>query len=419
MPRTSSLAPSRAPRTATSPLRRTRGDIIAAFVLAAISAVAVASAIASAPIRSAHLAAGPGVDEPAASATAAAPAALAESFRLPDTSPSLAPVIAGGRIITYAGKTLTATTPEGDTAWTYTRDVELCSLGQAWGKVIAVYRNNAGCGDVVAINASTGAYAGTRSAVAPDDVAALASNDRVGYSSPSRVEVWRSDLVRTVEYGAVEAPQEAGMQPNQCAITSALTRTDLLAVTETCDDGAHLRLQSTTPDDSRKPEIEASVDLSPSAYLVAVGQEAAAVYDPDSGMVLSFGEDGASLATSPVPDLGPRPAATVALNVADLPHHMTYEANGHLILFNPTTLGVESVMDGVRGTGFSAEGQLVVPVDGGLSVADEVNVGAAATRLIPVDRGGYKGPVSARGLGAVVVEKRGEDVVVLAPLSAQ
>ena len=146
------------------------------------------------------------------------------------------------RIITYNDGTITATTPAGDTAWTYTRPNELCLLGHAWDKVVAAYRDNAGCGDVVTINALTGEYAGTRSAIAPEVITRVQSNDRVGYVSSHRVELWRSDMVKTVEYGYNEAPQEPDMQPESCTINSALTRTDIMATTEYCDDGPKLSL---------------------------------------------------------------------------------------------------------------------------------------------------------------------------------
>ena len=149
------------------PLRRTRNDLIATAVITAIAIILLAIAFFTAPIRSSHL-------EPAAEEyenagrLAVVPSKVEEAFRLPDTSPGVQPVIAAGMIITYNDGTITATTPAGDTAWTYKRPNELCLLGHAWDKVVAAYRDNAGCGDVVTINALTGEYAGTRSAIAPE-----------------------------------------------------------------------------------------------------------------------------------------------------------------------------------------------------------------------------------------------------------
>lgn len=318
-------------------------------------------------------------------------------------------------VITYNDNTLSATTPEGETVWTYERPNELCLVDHAWGKVVATYRDNAGCGDVVAIDAKTGKYAGTRSAIAPDKVVRLASNDRVGYASSERAEVWRSDLVRTVEYGHVEAKQEPDMQPNECTITSALTRTELVAVTEICDDGAFLRLQEATPEDSRKPEVLADAEISPDAYLVSISQDAAAVYDPTTSEVRGYNTEGTNISSSSVPqmdspELGPD-SIVKNLPVADLPHHMTYWENNSLLLMEPAALAVTGVFQGALGTGFSAGEKLLYASDNGIAVVDwDKN---AVDKIIPVDRGGYSGPVHISSAGATVVEKRGDEVVVM------
>ncbi|MEX3505052.1 hypothetical protein [Corynebacterium sp. LK2510] len=396
------------------PLRRTRGDLIATGVIAVVSAALVGTAVLTAPVRSAHLEpATAEVDNPGK--LAAAPTQLRESFRLRDESPRLRPLIAEGMIVTYADGTLTATTPAGESAWTYTREDDLCALDQAWGNVVATYRGPAGCGDVVSIDALTGQYADTRSAPAPDTVTGISSNDRVGYASPTRTELWRSDLVRTVEYGAVEAPQEDDMQPHQCQQTSALTRTELLAVTEVCEDGTFLRLQDTTPEDSRKPEIEADIAIPEGAYLVAIGQDAAAVYDPATSEVSTYSTEGLRTTTSTVPALrGDRRIDDTfhVLPTADLPHHMSYFDGALLVLFAPETLSVTDVFDNAAGTGVGAGETLLFATAEGIAVAQWD--ASTIEQVIPVDRGGYTGAVFVDSAGAGVVEKRGSDVVYLA-----
>lgn len=397
-----------------APLRRTRGDLIATAVITAVSALLVGTAYFTAPIRADHLE--PAVQElDNAGKLAVAPSTLTEAFRLPDHSPGVQPVVASGLIITYNEGTLTATTPEGDTAWTYHRELPLCSLSQAWGKVVADYRGNAGCGDVVALDALGGTYAGTRSAIGPEEVAGVSSNDRVGYVGANRTELWRSDMVRTVEYGEVEAPQEPDMQPNQCQTTSALTRTELLALTETCADGAYLRFQDTTPEDSRKPELSASVEISEGAYLVAVSQDAAAVFDPTASRITAYNKDGNEISSSSVPAL-PGPitldSGVRVLPVADLPHHMTYHEGDYLVLMEPAKLTATGVFKGALGTGFAAGDRLLYASEGGVAVINwDTNT---VEKIIPVDRGGFSGPVYIDSAGATVVEKRGDEVVVLA-----
>lgn len=397
-----------------SPLRRTRGDLIATGVIAGVSALLLGTAFFTAPARDAHLVAAEEEQEDYGQ-LAVVPKSFSEKFSLPDTSGRDQPLVSNGMVITYNDNTLSATTPEGETVWTYERPNELCLVDQAWGKVVATYRDNAGCGDVVAIDAKTGKYAGTRSAIAPDKVVRLASNDRVGYASSERAEVWRSDLVRTVEYGHVEAKQEPDMQPNECTITSALTRTELVAVTEICDDGAFLRLQEATPEDSRKPEVLANVEISPDAYLVSISQDAAAVYDPTTSEVRGYNTEGTNISSSSVPqmdspELGPD-GIVKNLPVADLPHHMTYWENNSLLLMDPAALAVTGVFQGALGTGFSAGEKLLYASDNGIAVVDwDKN---AVDKIIPVDRGGYSGPVHISSAGATIVEKRGDGVVVM------
>lgn len=397
-----------------TPLRRTRGDLIATGVIAGVSALLLGTAFFTAPARDAHLVSAE-EEQQDYGQLAVVPKSFNEGFTLTDTSGRDQPLVANGLIVTYNDHTLTATTPEGETVWTYERPNELCLVDQAWGKVVATYRDNAGCGDVVAIDAKTGTYAGTRSAIAPERVVRLASNDRVGYASSERAEVWRSDLVRTVEYGYVEAKQEPDMQPHECTITSALTRTELVAVTEVCDDGAFLRLQEATPEDSRKPEVLADVEISPDAYLVAISQDAAAVYDPTASEVRGYNKEGTSISSSSVPqmdspEIGPD-GIIKNLPVADLPHHMTYWENNSLLLMEPAALAVTGVFQGALGTGFSAGEKLLYASDSGIAVVDwDKN---AVDTIIPVDRGGYTGPVHITSAGATVVEKRGDQVVVL------
>lgn len=397
-----------------TPLRRTRGDLIATGVIAGVSALLLGTAFFTAPARDAHLVSAE-EEQQDYGQLAVVPKSFSEGFTLTDTSGRDQPLVANGLVVTYNDHTLTATTPEGETVWTYERPNELCLVDQAWGKVVATYRDNAGCGDVVAIDAKTGTYAGTRSAIAPERVVRLASNDRVGYASSERAEVWRSDLVRTVEYGYVEAKQEPDMQPHECTITSALTRTELVAVTEVCDDGAFLRLQEATPEDSRKPEVLADVEISPDAYLVAISQDAAAVYDPTASEVRGYNKEGTSISSSSVPqmdspEIGPD-GIIRNLPVADLPHHMTYWENNSLLLMEPAALAVTGVFQGALGTGFSAGEKLLYASDSGIAVVDwDKN---AVDTIIPVDRGGYTGPVHITSAGATVVEKRGDQVVVL------
>ncbi len=405
-------------------LRNTRRDRIAATAIGAACVVAVAGAVFTADIRGASLEQHALPQEGEVQILAEAPAALAPVFTV-DNAPLdgvYKPLVAHGLAISNDGHSVIAHQPDGTVAWEYSRaDDELCSLGVAWDKVVASYRTGVGCGDVVAIDAATGQYAGTRSAINSDHVAAISSNDRVGTASPERVELWRSDMVRTVEYGEVEAKQEPDLQPHEdCTITSALTRTDLLAVTEVCPDDpgkAWLRLQSATPEDSRAPEISADVALdSPEARLVAVGQEAAAVYVPgEQPRLVSYDSSGQQLeaADAAPANQQPGPAGYFAPATADLPHHMTWFDGNRLYLLTPTALRVDYVFDDAIGTGVAVGDRLLYPTAEGIAVANWYT--GQVERSIPLDRGGYTGPVHLSMAGTTIVEARGTQLVGLSP----
>lgn len=405
------------------PLRRTRADLIVAGLLTILAALALGGAFFSAPIRGvAHspAAAPPPVAEPPTEV----PGSLTPVFDLFDTPvPGRhTPLVTDGVLIVADGHSLSGRAPTGEELWSYSRPEEICSLGAAWKKVVVAYRTGVGCGDVVALHAATGEYAGTRSAPASAAPAALSSNDRVGTVGPDRVELWRSDLVRTVEYGAVEAKQEPNFQPHEeCTITSALTRTTLLAVTEVCPEdpsATWLRFQAATPEDSRAPEISGEQRLdTPAARLVAIGEDAAAVYLPgDAPLLLSVAVDGTEhgrQSVTPAPAMSgeqfPSQPAT-----ADLPHHMSWFDGERLYLLTPETLLAHHVLEDAIGTGVAVAERLLYPTAAGVTVLrwDTGEVDG----VIPVDRAGYEGPVFLELVGQTLLERRGEQVIGLRDL---
>ena len=401
-------------------LRSTPADWKATGIIAVVCAIAVGGAAITANINQAHLsqAAVPGDKD--APALADVPETLHESFSLPNepVPGQYRAVSAHGLTITHADHTLTATNPDGSEAWTYERtDADLCSLATAWGKIVASYKTGVGCGDTVAIEAATGEYDSTRSAVNSEKVVPVSSNDRVGTVSTARIDLWRSDLVRTVEYGDVEAKQEPDKQPHEdCTISSALTRTENLALTESCPDKpgtTWLRFQDTTPDDSREPNIAADVDIATDgARLIAVGQKAAAIYRPGPNPTIESynnkGEKLDSTSAEPSPDIdaGTSPFAPAT---ADLPHHMTWFDGSRLYLFKPSDLAVDHVVEDAIGTPIAVDEHMLVPTQEGIAVMDWST--GKALRTIPVDRGSYHGPVYLTLAGDTIVETRGDQVV--------
>ncbi|MBK4140634.1 hypothetical protein GWO53_09330 [Corynebacterium macginleyi] len=406
--------------TKTPILRATAADWKATGIIGALCAIAVGGTIATANIHQADLrqVAVPGDTD--AAVLADVPSSLTTAYSLPN---QLVPgqyraISAHGLSISHDGDALIATNGDGSTAWTYTRrDADLCSLSTAWGKVVATYHTGLGCGDTVAIDAATGEYDSTRSAVNSEKVVPVQSNDRVGTVSTGRIDLWRSDLVRTVEYGDVEAKQEAQKQPHEeCTISSALTRTENLALTESCPDESHttwLRFQATTPEDSREPEMDADVSLEgDGARLIAVGQDAAAVYVPGpKPHIESYNNQGEKLSSTPVKPSTALDSRTSPFSpaVADLPHHMTWFDGQRLYLLTPSDLRVDHVVDGAIGTPISVAGNMLMPTAQGIAVVNWST--GEVLREIDVDRSDYRGPVHLTLAGETIVETRGDTIV--------
>lgn len=410
-----------------APLQRSKKDIIATVTLSAVAMLGIGTVWATAPVRHAELT--PAQQAYASPGTlAAAPQALRPVWTQSAAQvPGVArPVVVDGLVVTASGGDVHAIDPAtGKTVWSYSRDLDVCSLAASFGSVVATYRNPAGCGDVTQIDAKTGTYKATRSAPNSKDVRPISSNDRVGTVSTERAELWRSDLVRTVEYGDKTEKQEPNTQPHEdCTISSALTRKELFAVTESCPgqpNNTMLRLQSASPEDSRKPKIKADVAIpGTDAALIAIGQAAAAVYVPSTPpRLIAYDDQGKEKARL---DVKESPLATqfashsegevFAPETSDLPHHMTWFDGQRLYLLNPATLAAEIIFEGALGTGVAIGQRVVFPVEGGLAVGDWAT--GTIERTIPVDRQGYRGPVSLAVAGTTLVEKRGDTLVGLA-----
>ncbi|QDZ42144.1 hypothetical protein [Corynebacterium sp. sy039] len=392
-------------------------------VISIVSIAALICAWLSAPIRQAHLTVLSHYEESATAPT------IPTSFSgdrgsFPADSFNHKPIVTNGLVIsahnTGSHSVVSAINPENNKqVWSYERDAALCALSTLDEKVVLVFATGVGCGDVVGIDATTGDYAGTRSAIASEHSALLRSNSYVGVVSSTRLELWRpSDFVRTVEYGKIPAKQEPNQQPHEnCTIASALTRTELLASVDICDGQAWLRFQKTTPEDSREPKIEHEVKLdNPQAQLVSIGQEGAAVYVPGpQPSIISYQKDGQVTARTKIstpPELVVDPDSHVFNpKTADLPHHMSWFDGHSLYLFDPSTQKLLHIFSNVIGTGAAVEGSLLLPIRSGIAVANPDTY--AIERIIPVDRGTYDGDVSLALAGEYVVEKRGDTVAIL------
>ena len=404
------------------PLRRTRGDLIATGVIAGVAVLGVAGVLLTAPANQvAHHVAQEELSPPPVAIPVPQRVSPAWSATATPLRGVTRPLVTQGLVIVNDDHGVRAVDTKGQEVWSYSRDRELCSTAVAWDKVIVTYRDGLGCGDVVALRGTDGAYARTRSAYNGDPVWALSSNDNVGTVARNRVELWRSDLVRTVEYGQVIAKQEPNLQPHEdCAIDSALTRKDLLAVTETCpaDKGSWLRLQKTTPKQSRKPEILKDIKLDGPAAVVAVSATHAAVYVGGSHpRIISFAKKDGSraavkdVAASPWADQAAASESVFAAATADMTNNMSWFDGSRLYLFDPENLAVTRVLDDAIGTGVMVSGSFAYPTKDGLRV---INPKSGQQLSAPrVDRPEHPETVYLGVAQDKIIERRGDTVVAL------
>ena len=202
--------------------------------------------------------------------------------------------MSGPAVVTADGATVSGRDAlTGTEAWSYTRDRELCTAAAGFpaadgrrGRVLALYEGDTGfCSELTALRPDTGARVAARNAdVVPgtelvaDDTFVLATGERY-------LEVERSDLVKTLEYGAVVAPAQPGRQPRVgCAYASTVLAARRLGVIERCPGEATDRLTVLSPDpaDAEKPEEEFSVLLPvDGATVVALTTERVAVALPN------------------------------------------------------------------------------------------------------------------------------------------
>lgn len=437
-----------------------RIDTVVTCVIVVVAAVAVLGAWLTAPVRHVELQTATEAFEPeAASAIVSAnTASFRTGFSEENVANRVQPLVANGLLIVAnpdgEGTKISALNPtNGDVVWSYARtDSPLCTAMHAWQTVTLVFQTERGCGDVITLEAATGEYSTTRSSNTSDAVLPVWSNDRVGIITDDRVELWRSDMVRTVEYGAVENPQEAESQPHadeHCTMQSALTRKEFLAVAEECNGETWLRLQQTTPEDSRVPELSAEVPLAEGSRVVAIGQTHAVVYSPTpTPQLITYNEEGVQTAQRNVEPaafsdaLGDASGAVFARDVsheasdsaatseqeteanvnaegvglaqpivADLPHRITWFDGHRLYLFTPETMEVDEVLEDAIGTGIAVNNTLYYPTRSGINVADWST--GQVLQSLPVDREGYSGRVNLAQANGNIIESRGSTVAVL------
>lgn len=399
------------------PERRTRADLIAAAAIAVTVAVVAAVIWWTSDARAT-------ISRPAASPVKtlapakAVPASLRELWTAASPK-TTAPVLAGGAVVTGDGHQVDGRDPAtGAVLWSYSRDLDLCGVTSVYSYAVAVYPDSRGCGQVSTIDGQTGMRGPSRTAYSDPEIALSSDGTSVLAAGNDRLELWRSDMVRMISYGRLDAkikPDVPG--PVLCTLTSAASSTSAVSVLEACPDQQDLRLtvlrpakEEDTPDLKYVP-LE-GVKENSGARVVAVSETTTAVYVPTPRpSLMIIDETGSTTANLPLPKpASPEAAATKPGDV------VTWWTGNAVLVFSASGLQYRYTVgpDGTHvpvGPATMMAGRLIIPVSDGIGVYDART--GANERYIPLRRTPSQSAVVPGVAGSVLLEQRGATLAAL------
>lgn len=401
-----------------APERRTRADVSVALAIVAVVA-AVGALIwwtSDARATTSRPATSPAPDQVPARDV---PVTLTQRFTTASPATS-GPLVMAGTLITGAGNRVDGRDPAtGEPRWSYARNRDLCAVSFVYRYVLGVYPDDRGCGQVSGIDAATGRRGPARSSYADNQVT-VSSNGTTALSvGRTRLELWRSDLVRVLSYGEIDAPVKPSVQSpgTGCILQSAAAGSSAVSVLEACPDQADLRLVLLRPgDEEDEPKLrylpEPGIAVDSGARVLAASDTHTAVYLPTPQPRVEVIDDAAvTVAKTPV---GRPPAPSAALSkpgdlvtwwtgdavlvfgASDFRYRYTIEAAGPAVPQGPATI---------------MAGRLLVPVTGGIGVYNRVT--GDFERLIRVSHPPGPSAVVPAVSGSTVFEQRGDAVVAL------
>lgn len=336
-------------------------------------------------------------------------------------SPATAqPVLAGGAVVTGDGHQVDGRDPAtGNVLWSYSRGVDLCGVTSVYQNAVAVYPDDRGCGQVTTITGKTGRRDATRTAFADPEIRLTSDGTTVLSAGDSRLELWRSDMVRMIGYGALDAriKPDVPAQP-LCRLASAAASSAAVSVIEACPDAADMRLTLLRPaDEEDQPETKtvplAGVSVDSDAQVIAVSETLTAVYLPTPKPVVNVVDETGVTVASTLLSQPASPRAT-ATRSGDL---ITWWTGDSVMVFDADTLRYEFTVNAVNsqapvGPGTMMAGKLLVPVTRGYDVFDPQT--GAGERHIEVSRQPQTDPVVPAVAGTTLLEQRGATLVALA-----
>ncbi len=406
------------------PERRRRRDVVVAVGLTVAVAVAWTVLWATSPhhgtISTATAAAVP--PPPAAEAV---PSGFTEAWRAASAA-TPGPVVAGPVVVTGDGDAVAGRDAlTGEVRWTYTRDIPLCTVGAGFpdhdgGRALALYRNGTWCSELTSLHPDTGTRDRQRNPDVHPGTRLLDGGSLVTATGPTYLEVFRSDLVRTVEYGDVPTPRQVGRQPRPgCESTGFAATAGRVAVLQRCPNEATDRLTVLIPDgaEADKPQEEFSVPMPASnATLVAVSEDRVAVALPDPPRLEVLDRSGAQVGLIgldvPAADVARPPVTGVPVVTGD-DTHVYWWTGSRTVALDSLDLTPDWTLPGTLGPAVDYADGLLVPVPAGLAVISPAT--GRTEQTLPVARADTRAGVVPAVSGEMVLEQRGTDLVALRP----
>ncbi len=400
------------------PERRTKSDIAAAVAIVVVIAVA-ASLIWWTSDARATLSRPAAAAAPTPTLARDVPATLRQLWTAPSPGTRV-PVVVAGAVATGSGREVQGRNPDtGQVQWSYSRDTDLCGLTWVYHYAVAVYRDDRGCGQVSTIDGSTGRRGPARSSYADPKVRLSSDGTTVLSAGATRLEMWRSDMVRMMVYGEIDArvkPVNRGLHSG-CTLESAVASSSAVAVLEACADQADMKLVLLRPgkeDDEPQQQVvqESGVRPGTGARVVVVSQNRTAVYLPTPQPHVDVVDETGTTVSSTLLAGPPSPSSVVSQSG----NLVTWWTGDALLVLDASNLTARYTIAAGEtaaplGPGVMMAGQLLVPVTGAIGVYDPVN--GEASRYIPVERQPSGSAVIPAVSGSRVIEQRGDTVVAL------
>ena len=399
------------------PERRTKADMVAAAVIAAVVVIVAALIWWTSDARAT-------ISKPAATPAPTLPSAKAVPTGLRQlwtaSSPkTTTPLVVGGNVITGNGREVDGRDPAtGNPRWTYARDLELCGVTYVYNYAVAVYPDVRGCGQVSTIDAKTGQRGPSRTAYADPEVKLSSDGTVVLAAGDSRLELWRSDMVRMLSYGALDARIKPSVPASTiCRLVSAESSSTAVSVLEACPKQADLRLTLLRPaDEEDTPDLkyvpQPGVAEGSGARVVAVSDTTTAVYVPTPKPTVNVVDETGATVASTLVAKPPSPNAVMS-RAGDLitwwtgDTVMVFSANGLHYRYSVSAAGSNIPL----GPATMMAGRLLVPVTGGYDVFDPAT--GAGVEHIPVQRPPSAAAVVPAVAGSTIIEQRGDQLVAL------